>query len=187
MARFSSDPIADTLINDLFATGLRDLAGGRVTARIPLSQALVNRLVTAALDRVKSPVRSVDVHPHAGNQFDVFVKIATWMPAVKIAVTIDQQPEPASPLLVLRWSALGGLGAMAANTFGAGAKLPPGVRLEGDRLVLDVAVLIRQAGGDLVLPYLRRLHVTTEEGRIVMDAELAVNDVVDTIRNAATA
>jgi hypothetical protein len=164
------------LIHDLLASGLHDLSGAHVTGRIPLSQMLLNRLAAEGLRRSHSRVRQVEVHPKAENQFDVFVKIGKWrlVPAVKIAATIEQQPEPASPVLVLRWSALGGLGAIAASVLDAGAALPPGIQLDGDRLRIDVAVLTRQAGAGALLPYLRRLHVTTEEGRVVIDVELGV-------------
>jgi hypothetical protein len=167
----------EALIHDLLASGLHDLSGAHVSGRIPLSQRLLNRLAAEGLRRSHSRVHEVEVHPKAGNQFDVFVKIGTWkfVPAVKIAAAIEQQPEPASPVLVLRWSALGGLGAIAASVLHAAAALPPGVQLDGDRLRLDVAVLIRQAGAGAILPYLRRLRVTTEEGRLVMDVELGVD------------
>ena len=67
------------------------------------------------------------------------------MPPLTVHVAVDQQPRfPASPFLVLRWSFLAGLGAIASKFVGAlERKLPPGIRLDGDRIVVDIAAIAR--------------------------------------------
>lgn len=62
---------------DLFAhlqsSGLRDIAGSRVSARIPVSSSLINQLVAEALRGTTAPVRAVDVRPKRGDQFDLVI------------------------------------------------------------------------------------------------------------------
>ncbi len=52
--------------------------------------------------------------------------------------------------------------------------LPPGIRLEGDRLFVDLRQLLERAGyGDLV-PLIERLHLATDEGRLLVEVEARV-------------
>ena len=55
------------------------------------------------------------------------------------------------------------------------ASLPRGVRLEGEHLFVDVRQLIEHAGyGDLV-PLIERLHVATDEGRLIVEVDARVS------------
>jgi hypothetical protein len=51
---------------DLSNIPFADLAGSHVSARIPVSRALMNRLVADALAGRKTPVRTVEIQPRAG-------------------------------------------------------------------------------------------------------------------------
>ena len=75
---------------------------------------------------------------------------------------------------MLRWSLFGGLGAIAAKFLGAMDKLPPGVRLEGEHLSLDIPTLAAQSPAAPMLQYLRTLEVHTVDDRlvIVVNAEI---------------
>jgi len=61
------------LLSDL---PLGDLAGSHVSARIPVSRALLNRLVADALAGRKTPIRTVDIQPRAGDRFDAVVTVS---------------------------------------------------------------------------------------------------------------
>ena len=124
-------------------SAFRDFAGSRDSARIPVTRSLVNQLVAQALEGTTTPVRQVDVQPREGDRLDAMVRVSLpFVPPLKVAIVIDRQPQfPESPVLVLRWSLLGGLGAVASRLLGSGDRLPPGIRLDGDRLELDIPVL----------------------------------------------
>jgi hypothetical protein len=67
-------------------------------------------------------------------------------------------------VLVMRWSLEGGLGwlAKAASTALAVFQvLPPGIRVDGDLLGIDIAELLRSKDLGWVVPLLRRLRVST--------------------------
>ena len=130
----------------------------------------MNGLAAQALRETKTPVRQLDIRPRNGDLIDVIVTVSwPFVPPLKVAVAVDQQPQfPDSPILVLRWSLFGGLGAIAARLLGSMGKLPPGVRLDGDRLMLDIPVLAAQSPAAPLLQYLRTLEVHTLDDRLVI-------------------
>ena len=161
------------------STGFRDVAGARASARVPVSRALLNRAIAEAMKGRSTPIRAVDVRPRAGDRFDVVVTLSMrFIPPLTAHVVVERQPQfPASPVLVLRWSLLGGLGAMASRLMGVSDRLPPGVRMEADRIVVDIPVI---AAGSPVAPLLRfvksaELH--TLDDRVTIDLELEIPDV----------
>jgi hypothetical protein len=164
------------ILRYLESSSFRDLAGTHLDARIPVSRQLLNRIAADGLKRTSAPVRNVDIQPHDGDRFDVVVTL-TWpfVPPLRIAFAVESQPRlPQSPVLVLRWSLLGPVGAMASRFAGALDRLPYGVQLEGDRLRLDVAALAASRQLDHLLAFLSRLEVHTAEGQLVFDIALDV-------------
>jgi hypothetical protein len=167
--------IAD-LIGDLQRTGFRDLAGAHVAATVPIAPALLNQLVADALPR-GAVVRRVEVRPRSDDLFDVTVAL-TWslVPPLTITLAVERQPEfRDSPILVLRWSLAAGLGAIASQFVGAiNHRLPRGVRLDGDRVLLDIPVLAEGTAAAPVLPYVTALRLHARDGRAIVHVELGV-------------
>jgi hypothetical protein len=164
------------LLAQLQSSAFRDIAGARASGRIPISSALINRVVAEALQGTKAPIRAIDVRPKNGDQFDLVITV-TWpfVPALKGSFTVEQQPKfPGAPVVVLRWSLLGAAGALASRVFNAFGKLPPGVRLEPDRLLLDIPMLVGPGLAASALPYVRSLELHTADDRAVLDIEVAV-------------
>jgi hypothetical protein len=170
------DARVSELLADLQASAFRDVAGARVSTRVPVSRALLNRLISQMLKGTKTPVREVDIRPREGDEFEAVVTVSwPFVPPLKVSVALERQPQfPASPQLVLRWSLAGGLGAIAAFLVGAADRLPPGIRLDGDRLVLDIPVLAAGTPAAAVLPYVTNLQVHTLADRLVVDVDLAI-------------
>jgi hypothetical protein len=167
-------------ISELLASfqqsSFKDVAGSRATARIPIARSLVNGAIAQALKGSRAPVKSVDVQPHDGDKMDVVVAV-TWpfVPALTVGVTIERQPTfPESPILVLHWSLLGAVGALASRFVKGLDRLPPGIRLEGEFVVLDLPVLIAGTPAAVALPYIKNLQVHTIEGRLVLEADLEI-------------
>ena len=155
-----------------------DFAGAHASARIPVSRPLLNRLVSDALARTKSPVRSVEIRPREGDQFDAVVAV-TWpfVPALTMSFRIEQQATfPDSPILVLRWSLLGGIGALASRLVSSfNDKLPDGVRVDGDRLLLNLPILATRSPLAPMLGYVTALEVHTLEDGALVDLRLAIS------------
>jgi hypothetical protein len=164
------------LLGHLQQSSFRDLAGARVSARIPVARSLVNALVARALAGSSAPVKTVDVQPQEGDRLNVTVAVSwPFVPALTIGVTIERQPAfPESPILVLHWSLLGGLGAIASKFVSALDRLPPGIRLDGQFIVLDIPVLAAGSPAAAALRYVRKMEMHTTEGRVVLEVDLEV-------------
>ena len=104
----------------------------------------------------------------------VSVRLArlAFLPAIRIRFAIERQPDlPASPILVLRM-VLEGVAALASPALRFLEVLPPGVRLDHDRLHVDLATLLAQYGAADALSYLTALEVTTAAGRVIVSGRL---------------
>jgi hypothetical protein len=170
------DPVVSSLLDDLRRTRFRDLAGARVSAHVPLSAALLDRIVADALQRTTAPVRRVDVRPVPDDRFELVVSLKWALaPSLTVTLAVDRQPTfPDSPVLVLRWSLPAGLGAIASTFAGWITSLPDGVRLDGDRILVDVAALAGRGPAAEVLPYVRSFELHTAADAAVVDVELGV-------------
>jgi hypothetical protein len=170
------DAFASQLLTQLQSSAFRDIAGSRLSARIPVSRSLVNELVAQALERTTTPVRQVDVQPREGDRLDATVRVSLpFAPPLKVAIVVDRQPQfPESPVLVLRWSLLGGLGAIASRLLGAGDRLPPGIRLDGDRLELDIPALAARSPVAPMLSWVKTLELHTAADQLLLVVELEV-------------
>jgi hypothetical protein len=153
-----------------------DFAGAQGTARIPVSRAALNRLIADALAGRTLPVKSIDIRPRPGDRFEAVVAVGwPFVPALTVSFAIERQPcFPASPLLVLRWSFLGAVGALASRVVASLGRLPAGVALDGDRLILDLPALAARSPAAALVGYVKTLELHTIEDRAVIDVELAI-------------
>jgi hypothetical protein len=172
------DAIVSQLLAQLQSSAFADLAGTRVSARVPVSRTLVNQFVVRAVQAQQPPlpIKQVDVRPHDGDRFDAIVTVSIpFIPPLKVALTIEQQPQfPASPVLVLRWSLLGGLGQFISKIVGPHQKLPPGVRLDGDRILVDIPAAAAGTPAAPLLGFVKALEVHTLEDKLVVAMDLAI-------------
>ncbi|HEY3042706.1 MAG TPA: hypothetical protein VGJ39_01700 [Vicinamibacterales bacterium] len=168
-------PFWSDLFGSLQSSAFHDVAGTRMSARVPISRNLLNRLVRSTV--AASPhVRDVDIRPHAGDAFDVLITLSwPFVPAIKVAVIIERQPQfPASPAVVLRWSLFGAAGVIASRFIAWLDRLPAGARLDGDRLVLDIRRLAEGTTAASVLPYIRSLAFHTIDDRVVVEVDMEI-------------
>ncbi len=150
-------------------SGFEDLRGAEAAFTVPVSDRLLNEIVTQALPS-SGRVRDVEVRARAGNRFAVRAKIggASFLPPINLTVSIDRQPElPASPVLVLRLE-MGGLLSLAGPALRFFDALPPGIRIQDDRLYVDVAQLLEQRGLSGFLNHLEQLQINTAEGATIL-------------------
>ena len=163
------------LLDDAKAGRARDLSGTRVALDLSISDRLINDVLAQTLPR-DGTVKEIQVQCRAGDA-RVGVKLArpAFLPTINITAAVERQPEwPASPILVLRLS----IPPAIAGLLGAGASflnvLPPGHRLEGDRLHVDLAAVLQHRGFGWVVPYARAVTVRFEPGRLVHFVEAEV-------------
>jgi hypothetical protein len=121
----------------------------------------------------------------AGNN-EVFVRVRlrkpAFMPPVVIGARVDQQPQlPHSPVLGLEWwlPGMGVLGAMAAPVLSWLKAGPPWMTMDGRRVFVDLASLLRERGAGEALAYLRALRIETREGVVIVRFEARVDAPLD--------
>jgi hypothetical protein len=159
------------------AAGYRDLRGATASLTLPISARLLNEAIGSALPPT-APVRDLQVTPLAGDRFGVRFRIgaSAFLPPIGLSLTILQQPVfPDSPMLVLRMEtgALLGLAGPALRFFDA---LPPGVRVEQDRIVVDLRQVLQRRGAAHYLEHVDALEVHTVDGAVVVSLRGSIRE-----------
>ena len=99
-----------------------------------------------------------------------------FLPPLSATLVIEKQPDlPDSPSFALQVSGLAGLIALGGSFTSLGSGLPPGIRLERDRLIVDLAALLAHHGRRDWLQHVERLRVRSEAGRLVLDLDAKVD------------
>ena len=156
----------------------RELAGATIDADIPLSTALINRAIEEQLSRAQGRISAAVVEPHDGDRVTVHLTPrAALLPRMRVQLQIAGQPDlPSSPVLVVRWSLDGGLGILArvaSPILSLFDVLPPGVRVDGDLIGIDVEDVLRSKGFEWVLPLVRQVQVHTSDAGVRVRLALA--------------
>ena len=162
------------ILEQLRASRFAALHGTRASLSIPLPEPLLNQLVTTLLP-ASAPVRDLQIRPQAANRLAVRARASRleFLPPVTISLQIEQQPQLPDTPLVIRILSLPGLLSMASSLLSP-SSLPPGIRLDRDRVLIDVRQLLEMKGFGEIVPLIERLHVASEEGRLRLDVELTV-------------
>ena len=163
------------ILEQLRASKFAELKGARVTALLPVPERLLNEVVASALP-TSAPIRDLAVTVLDGNRLTVRAKLtkADFLPPIKLTLEIEGQPEPPDGVLVLRVASVPGLMPFASTALSMFATLPPGVRLEGERLFVGLRTLLERNGLGEVLTYLESVRITTQAGRLLLDVALRV-------------
>lgn len=169
------DPRVDALLSRLRAGRFSDFRGARADITLPIADGLLNELIAEAVPPT-APVQGIELTSRDGNRIRVRFKVAAaaFLPPINVTLLIEQQPRlPESPTLVLKLE-VGGLLSMAGSALRFLDALPPGLRVLGDRVHVDLASLLAARGlGDL-LDYAEALEVTTIPGAVVVAVRAGV-------------
>jgi hypothetical protein len=148
-----------------------DIAGTSLAGKIPISDALINRLIAKRFER-HTHIASMVVTSRDGDEVLVLVEPRVRLiPSVPIVVRIDRQPDlPRDPTMRLRWSipAAGPLALVAGMIAGYLKAMPEGIQVDRDVVVVDLRVLLRARGLDEVLDLVRRAEIHTRPGAMVV-------------------
>jgi hypothetical protein len=171
------DPLAR--IRRLLGPRLEELAGAHVRGEIPVTELVLNTLIAERLRSSPSPVETAEVQVRPEGELFVRVRLRrpSFIPPVMVGLRIEQQPDlPRSAVLGLRWW-LPGMGALAAfagpviSLLRAG---PPGIAVEGERVLVDLRQILHAQGFGEAMDLLRSLRVGTREGAVVCAFEVEV-------------
>jgi hypothetical protein len=162
------------LLEDLQRNNFAELAGAHATAHVPLADRLVGAVVNASLPP-DGAIRALELKAHSGNEFTVRVRLRkpALLPPLSLRFRIAHQPElPASPLLVLLLAPTG-LGVLAGPALRMLDTLPPGIAVDGHRIVIDFSVLARRYG-IAAFDAVTALEFSTDDGQFVVNVSAAL-------------
>jgi hypothetical protein len=168
------DPRLLAILEQLRASRFAEIQGTRASLSIPVSERLLNELI-ATMVPPTAPVRDLYVRPQAANRLSVKARASRleFLPPVTISLQIEQQPQLPDTPLVVRILSLPGLLSMASSLLSP-SSLPPGIRLDRDRVLVDVRQLLEVKGFAEVVPLIESLQVTSEEGRLRVDVQMRI-------------
>jgi hypothetical protein len=171
------DPRLLTLLTRLQASRFAALAGSDARATIRIAAPLLNEAV-ATFAASTPAIRDVTIRPRAANHIDVNLKLArpAFLPSLNLTLQIEGQPQlPDHPELALRLSGAGGMMRLAGPAITSFGALPPGIRLDGDHLFVDLREVLRRQGQAELLDYVEQLQIMSEEGSLVLLVQLRVH------------
>jgi len=163
------------ILNDQVRSGFREVAGAKASMELPIADWWLSGIITGLL-KPEWPIREVGVQALAGNELAVRIHLRrpAFLPAIKVRLAIEEQPRlPPSPILTLR-IARDGVTDIARTALRFLDALPAGIRLQGDRVLVDLGALADRHGFAEVLEYLTTLEVTTVEGKVNVLVEAAI-------------
>lgn len=164
------------LFRDQERQGFPDLTGSEGQGTIRVSERLLNVIVTEQL-RGSASIRELRLSPRTGNRIGVRVVLAKppFIPPLSLEVIIAKQPSlPDDPVLALTLAGMGGLLRFAGPTAAFLDVLPPGVRMEGERVFVDLRAVLAPHGLTSVLNCIKDVVVGTAEGQLVVVFAAAV-------------
>ena len=93
-----------------------------------------------------------------------------------MTVAIERQPElPVDPTLVLHLTGIGGLMRFVAPALTSLASgLPPGIRLDGDRVFVDLRDVLSAYGEAELIAFAEEMAIGTDEGHVIVVARARV-------------
>jgi hypothetical protein len=157
------------------ASGFQDLRALDGALTLPIAEPLLNELIAESLPS-SAPVRDVYVTPQTPDRFTIRARVGSvsLLPPVKLTAVIDRQPEfPANPVLVLRLETTGLL-SLAGPALRLLNALPPGVRVEHDRIYVDIRTLLESRNLGEYLGFIRELRVNAVDGRAIISVRVSV-------------
>lgn len=163
----------------LLGPRLDGVAGAHAAGEIPVSEAALNRLVAETLHASHGPVMSAELQVRAHDELAVRVRLRrpSFAPTIIVTLHIERQPAPpASMDLVMKWSlpGMGLLATLVAPVLSFFKKAPSGVRLDGDRVIVDFATIARERGAGALLEFVTGLRITTRDRELVVGFDLRV-------------
>jgi hypothetical protein len=162
-------------VSDLLAGNLSDIRGARAAGAIPISEQLLNAVLT---DASRGRIRELDIRIGDGNrlQAGVLVSIGPFSKWLRPELVLDQQALwSGSPGLLFTISTVQyGAVARIFEMFARGA-LPPGIQIGNNRVAVDLGAMPQAAAYRQFFRHIKRLQLVTRPGVIWADFELRVD------------
>lgn len=164
----------DRLFQRIVNNNFSDLKGTSIHASIPVTQTLINEILEAAIEGNKNIASFyASVHPNNRVSVDVKTTLLPWPLHLKLKLDTSVDFASYSSPKIRAWMEnnrlLGSLGSM----FNA---LPEGIKLYGNQIVIDLGAFLRTPEQKRLLKLVKSVGIQTEEGKVILDAKIEVNE-----------
>lgn len=152
-----------------------EFEGAEGTATLPVPTRLLTELVRTKLPpAIQADGFGIHVEPDDVIRVELRLTKPSFLPLLKIRLKVDQQPEfPSSPVLGLRLLSHG-IAALAGPASRLFQIMPPGIRLDGDLLTINLAEQLQHYGVGDALQYITDVRLTTAPGRLILNLRAAI-------------
>jgi hypothetical protein len=157
----------------LLGIDLAELAGATFTCHVPLTNAIINRLIQARLAKGGLPITSAEIDVRDGDLAVLTVASSMPLPAVRVDLRIELQPDfPGNkPVLWFRWS-VGGFASLFTRLIDRFTpNLPPGVKMDSELIAIDIVEIMRAQNLGELVPYIKNVRVHTKRGAFVVQLD----------------
>ena len=163
------DKIFQKIINNNFS----ELQGAAVDALIPIPQTLINELIAATLKGNKniSSVRA-SVHPQNKISLDVKTTLLPWPLNLKLKLDTSVDLASYSSPKIRAWMENNRLLGSLGSLFNA---LPPGIKLYGDQVVIDLGAFLRTPEQRRILELIKTVGIRTETGKLILNVKVKID------------
>lgn len=164
------DKIFQRVIQDNFS----ELKGTVIEATVPVPEGLINEILQAALQGNKN-VAFIHASVHSQNRISADIKTTLLPLTLNLKLKLDTAVDFAScsSPKIRAWMEnnrlLGSLGSMLNA-------LPEGIKLYGDQVVIDLGAFLRTPEQRRLLGLVKSVAIRTEEGKVILDAKVEVNE-----------
>ena len=164
----------DKIFQKIIQNNFSDLRGTTVDASIPVPQHLINELVTEALKGNKNiALVQVSIHQQNRISLDVKTNLLLWPLNLKLKLDTSVDFASYSSPKIRAWMENNRLLGSFGSLFNA---LPDGIKLFGDQVVIDLGVFLRKPEQKRFLNLVKTVGIRTEEGKVILDAKIEVNE-----------
>jgi hypothetical protein len=163
----------DKLFGKLKAGDFSDLQGLTGDLSIPVGQTIINELIQAELQGHKS-IASCVISIHPQNRVSIDLKTTIFPLPLNLKLKLDKSVDFASYASpkIRAWLEnnllLGSLGSML-NV------LPPGIKLYGNQLVVDLGAFLRKPEQKRMLELVKSVGINTAQGKLILDVKIEVD------------
>ena len=164
----------DKLFQKIVRNNFSDLKGTTVSATVPVPQYLLNDLIAETMKGNKN-IASIQTSVHPQNRLSLDVKTTLLPWALNLKLKLDKEVDFASysSPKIRAWMENNRLLGSLGSLFNA---LPEGIKLYGNQVVIDLEAFLPEPEHRRLLSLVKSVGIRTEEGTIILDAKIEVNE-----------
>jgi hypothetical protein len=164
----------DKIFQKIIRNDFSDLKGTTVDATVPVPQLLLNELIAETLKGNKT-IASIQASVHSQNRVSLDVKTTLLPWTLNLKLKLDKEVDFASysSPKIRAWMENNRLLGSLGSLFNA---LPQGIKLYGNQVVIDLGAFLPEPDQRRLLSLVKSVGIQTEEGRIILDARIEVNE-----------